>query len=113
MSFSKDPLYIMRYTHEVLTFGMLTDNDIRDFIMSQQEAKICGDPWCALSLFYCYMSIPDKMVHPLPDGGCTDEHEKGVQTPFNGSWTRCTDGWREKKILQTVGEMQIASALHI
>ena len=34
--------------------------------------------------FYCYMSIPDKMVHLPPDGGCMDEHEKGVQTSFNG-----------------------------
>ena len=55
---------------------MRTDNDIRDFIMSQQEAKRCGDPWCA-HFFYCYMSIPDKVAHPLLDGGCADEHEKG------------------------------------
>ena len=47
MTFWKEPLYIMRYSYEVLILGMLTDNDIRDFIMSRQEAKRCGDPWCA------------------------------------------------------------------
>ena len=30
-----------------------------------------------LCFFYCYMSIPDKVAHPLLDGGCADEHEKG------------------------------------
>ena len=83
--FWKDPLYTKDYAHKPLPFGMLTDDDIQDIIMSQQEAKRCGDPWCTPSFFYWYVSIPDKMAHPPPEGGYTDEHEKWVQTPFNGS----------------------------
>ena len=78
MSSWKDPLYIMRYSYKVLILGLLTENDIRDIIMSRQDAVRCGDSWFAPSFLGCCMSISDKIARPSLDSGCTDEHEKGV-----------------------------------
>ena len=66
-SFWKDPLCIKCYSYEVLLIGMLTDNDIQDFIMSRQEAKRCGDPWCA-PLFL-------SLLHELELGFCEPQWE--------------------------------------
>ena len=81
----KDPVYDHDFPADPLPFGILTDDDIHNIIVSQWEAKRLGDPWCTPSFLYWYVSIPDKMRHSPPPDGYTAEHEDWVLTPFNGS----------------------------
>ena len=64
MSSWKDPLYIMRYCYKVLILGLLTENDIRDIMVSRQDAVRCGDSWFAPSFLGCCISISDKIARP-------------------------------------------------
>ena len=81
----KDPVYDHDFPADPLPFGILTDDDIHNIIVSQWEAKRLGDPWCTPSFLYWYVSIPDKMRPRPPPDGYTAQHEDWVQTPFNGS----------------------------
>eukprot|EP00930_Biecheleria_cincta_P014769 TRINITY_DN12568_c2_g1_i2.p1 TRINITY_DN12568_c2_g1~~TRINITY_DN12568_c2_g1_i2.p1 ORF type:complete len:1321 (+),score=220.75 TRINITY_DN12568_c2_g1_i2:246-3965(+) len=100
--FWKDPMY-NEYASKPLPFGMLTDKDLQDIIESQEEARRCGDPYCTPSFLYWYASIPDKMKCMAPDGSpsgydkSSPEHQKWVQTPFNGSaWNFFSKGRGEE-----------------